>query len=177
VFIGIVLAAGRSARMGRPKALLRCHPSGETFAARVVRTLREGGLPQVLVVGRPDDDGLRAEIGRAWPSVPYIENPAPDRGQLSSLIVGIDRALALGAGAVMVMPVDIPQVLPSTVAAVLAASAATGQPIVRASFRGRHGHPVIFREEVFDDLRGAARRGCSGRLPPVVRATSLMPDG
>ncbi|MGH8639503.1 MAG: nucleotidyltransferase family protein, partial [Burkholderiales bacterium] len=77
------------------------------------------------------------------------------RGQLSSLIVGIDYAQARGAHAVVVMPVDIPLVRSTTVAAVLAAMVGSDAPIVRATYGGRHGHPAIFRDDVFGDLRAA----------------------
>ena len=53
---GIVLAAGRSRRMGRAKALLPIGSSGETFIGRIVRVLRDSGVDDVLIVvadGRP----------------------------------------------------------------------------------------------------------------------------
>ncbi|MGH9371911.1 MAG: nucleotidyltransferase family protein [Vicinamibacterales bacterium] len=152
---GIVLAAGRSSRMGLPKALLPCMPGGETFVARAIRTLREGGVSDVVVVGRHEDEALRTVVARVDPSPYYAENPSPERGQLSSLLVGIDDARMRGADAVIVMPVDIPEVRPDTVAAVLAASERTAAPIVRATHGGRHGHPVIFRAVVFGELRAA----------------------
>lgn len=153
---GIVLAAGRSARMGRPKALLRCLPGDETFVARVVRTLREGGLHDVLVVGRTDDRALRAELRHIDPAPRFVANPDPDRGQLSSLIAGIDDAAIHGAEAVVVLPVDMPQVHAQTVAAIVAAlRGGSAAPILRAAHGGRHGHPVAFRQAVFDELRAA----------------------
>jgi molybdenum cofactor cytidylyltransferase len=153
--VGIVLAAGQSSRMGRPKALLPCLPSQETFVSRVVRILREGGVPEVVVIGRQDDDTLRAHVGGLVPPTPFVENPDPTRGQLSSLIVGVDFAEARSAGAVIVLPVDIPQVSPESVAALLAASRADAAPILRVEHGGRHGHPVLFRRVVFEQLRAA----------------------
>jgi molybdenum cofactor cytidylyltransferase len=153
--VGIVLAAGQSSRMGRPKALLPCLPAHETFVGRVVRTLREGGVPTVVVVGRQDDDMLRAHVGGLVPATAYLENPDPARGQLSSLIVGVDFAEAQGADAVVVMPVDIPQVRAESVVALLTASLTDPAPILRVEHDGRHGHPVLFRRAVFDQLRTA----------------------
>ncbi len=154
---GIVLAAGQSSRMGQPKALLRM-PDEETFVGQVIRTLREGGVSDVLVVGRPEDGVLKAHVAGIMPPTSYVENPAPGRGQLSSMLAGIDHAQALGAHAVMVMPVDIPLVRPRTVAQILSAFSAGTAPIVRATHGGRHGHPVIFGEAVFADLRSADPR-------------------
>ena len=156
---GIVLAAGRSSRMGRSKALLPCGPGRETFVARVVRTLQEGGVSNTLVVGRPLDTRLRAEVEHLAGAVTrYVENPAPDRGQLSSLIVGMDHASRRGAQAIIVMPVDMPQVRPASVAAIVAAFAEVRHSqalIFRAAYEGRHGHPVIFHRSIFDELRVA----------------------
>lgn len=152
---GIVLAAGASSRMGRPKALLTCPPTTETFVARIARVLREGGVPDIIVVGRPEDDDLRAHVAGLVPPPVWVENPDAARGQLSSVNVGIQHARARGATAVVVMPVDIPQVRPGSVAALLAAAAASRAPIARVGHAGRHGHPVLFRDVVFDDLRTA----------------------
>jgi molybdenum cofactor cytidylyltransferase len=152
---GIVLAAGESSRIGRPKALLRCAPADDTFIARIVRTVREAGVSDVIVVGRPEDEALRSHVGGFRPHVAYVENPAPARGQLSSLITGIDCAEIRGAGAALVMPVDIPLVRAATIARVLAAAAESRALIVRATHGGRHGHPVLFRAAVFTALRTA----------------------
>ena len=155
---GIVLAAGWSRRMGRPKALLPCLPGGETFVARTVRILGGGGVDGVIVVGRSDDEGLQAELGRLSPEPAFVVNPDPDRGQLSSVLAGVDAAATRGAEAVMVLPVDLPQVRPETVAAILGAFAERHPSIVRATHRGRHGHPVLFARAVFGELRAADPR-------------------
>ncbi|MGH9308188.1 MAG: nucleotidyltransferase family protein [Vicinamibacterales bacterium] len=152
---GIVLAAGQSRRMGRPKALLRCAPTSDTFITRIVGTFREATVSNVVVVGRPDDEALRSHVAELRPQVEYVENPAPMRGQLSSLITGLERAEACGAAAVLVMPVDTPLVRAGSIARVLAAAAESSALIVRATHQGRHGHPVLFRAPIFTALRTA----------------------
>lgn len=150
---GIVLAAGASSRMGRPKALLPCGDAGVTFVASVILALREGGIDDVLVVGRAGDGALRLEVetrgGR------FVENPRPDDGQLSSLVAGLNVADHPGVRAVLVTPVDVPMISKRTVAALLGAFNESSAPIVRAVYRGRHGHPVIFSRAVFPELRRA----------------------
>src|SRR6266542_3178671 len=85
---GIVLAAGKSLRMGRTKALL---PIGadETFLSRVVRTLRDGGVDDVIVVIGADADVLRSAIAREKIPVRVVENPDYEQGQLSSLVAAL----------------------------------------------------------------------------------------
>ncbi len=150
---GIILAAGRSARMGTSKALLTAS-AGETFVSRLLTTLREGGIAAPLVVGRPDDDPLRREVERRCGE--YVVNPTADEGgQLSSLLAGLAAADRGGLRGLMVVPVDAPLLTPATVATLLAVFDATLAPIVRPRYRGRHGHPVVFARTVFADLRRA----------------------
>jgi molybdenum cofactor cytidylyltransferase len=154
--IGIVLAAGESKRMGRPKALLPCPPDGHTFVTQAVRTLHTGGIDEVGVVGRPHDSALRTEVSRqARPVVAYLENLTPERGQISSLLVGVSYAEACDADGVMVLPVDIPSVKAATVRSLCDAFDRGAARIVRAVYQGRHGHPVIFGRPVFAELRAA----------------------
>jgi nicotine blue oxidoreductase len=149
---GLILAAGRSSRFGKPKALLPTGAGGPPFLEQLVRTFRAAGVDEVLVVGRPHDEPLRMEVARL--ATKFVENPHAERGQLSSLVCGLSAAGPAVRG-VAVMPVDIPLVRVETVAAVRSAFERSGAPIARATYRGRHGHPVIFGSEVFDELRRA----------------------
>jgi molybdenum cofactor cytidylyltransferase len=152
---GVILAAGRSTRMGRPKALLQA-PCGRTFVARLVDTLSLGGVDGAFVVGRSDDEALRLTVESLAPRARWIENPDADAGgQLSSLLAGLRKADRPGIRALMVVPVDAPMILADTVATLIATFSATGAPIIRPRYRGRNGHPVVFSRAVFDELRRA----------------------
>jgi molybdenum cofactor cytidylyltransferase len=153
VIAGIILAAGRSSRMGTSKALLPT-PQGASFVARLLTTLREGGIVNPLVVGREDDEPLRAEVERHAGA--YVANADADAGgQLSSLLAGLAAVDRAGVRGAMVVPVDAPLLAASTVAALLAVFDATLAPIVRPRYQGRHGHPAIFSRMVFGELRSA----------------------
>jgi molybdenum cofactor cytidylyltransferase len=147
----IVLAAGASTRMGRPKALLRA--GNRTFVRRILDTLRAAGVVDAVVVVRPGHHDTVAEIGAAGALT--IVNPDPDRGQLSSLVAGLDAVDVAGVEAVIVTLVDVPLVDPATVRTLLSRAEISPAPIVRACHRHRHGHPVIFKRAVFDALRRA----------------------
>jgi molybdenum cofactor cytidylyltransferase len=149
---GVILAAGRSSRFGRSKALLPVEPGGPTFVARLIGVFHEAGIDEVLVVGRPADTPLRDAVTAA--AGRFIVNADADRGQLSSLLVALDAIDAAVQG-VIVMPVDIPLIRASTIAAVRSAFVRSSSPIARARHDGRHGHPVIFGSAVFDELRRA----------------------
>ena len=153
--VGIVLAAGQSTRMGQPKALLPCPPAGRTFVTQIIHVLREGGVDTIAVIGRVNDPDLRREIAAAVPPVCYVENPSPELGQLSSVLAGVAFAEAQEAAGILVLPVDMPLIRPETVRAALGAFAAGDEPVLRATYQGGHGHPVIFGAAVFPALRRA----------------------
>jgi molybdenum cofactor cytidylyltransferase len=151
--IAIVLAAGASSRMGRPKALL---PVGaETFVSRVCRVLTDGGIGDVIVVVGPETAGVPDELERAGIRARVVENPWRDQGQLTSLQVGLAAADRPGVEAVLVHLVDAPLLAPSTVRAVVDTFRRTRAPVVRPLVGARHGHPVLFARSAFDDLRTA----------------------
>lgn len=167
--------------MGRPKALLSCPPDGHTFVTQAIRTLCAGGVEEVVVVGRPDDHALRDEIGRHTSPVPYLENQTPELGQLSSLLVGLTYAEACDAGAVMVLPVDIPTVSSATVRMLLDAFEQGPEPLVRAVHGGNHGHPLIIGRSLFAELRAVdpsvGARAVLRRDPSRVREVEVADPG
>jgi molybdenum cofactor cytidylyltransferase len=150
----IVLAAGGSTRMGRPKALLTIGPSGETFLDHITGTLAAAGIEETIVVLGADAAAVQAGVAPA-PRTRFVVNPAPERGQLSSLLTGLRVADRPGVGAVLVTLVDIPLVTAETVRSLVEAHRTGRALITRPSSGGRHGHPVIFNRVVFGDLRHA----------------------
>jgi molybdenum cofactor cytidylyltransferase len=157
VIAAIVLAAGESTRMGAPKALLP-DGAGRLFITRLLRTLGEAGFASVTVVtGTLHRELVAAVAADVTPrlSVTFARNGQPERGQLSSLLVGLDAVATAGVGAALVTLVDVPFVSVSTVRAVVGAYAATRAPIVRPASGERHGHPVIFDAALFAELRRA----------------------
>jgi CTP:molybdopterin cytidylyltransferase MocA len=152
---GVILAAGRSARMGRSKSLLTC-ADGRTFVHALADALRRGGADPIAVVGRPDDEALREEVAGMAPPLRLVINEEADRGgQLSSLLAGLRDADRPAVRGLLVVPVDAPLITAATVAALVQVFNATGPPIVRARHGGRNGHPVIFSRALFDELRAA----------------------
>jgi molybdenum cofactor cytidylyltransferase len=162
---GIVLAAGASTRMGQAKAALPFGQTGETVLSRVVGTLLRGGVPSVIVVAGAHIDAVRMAMPSHEARARVIEHVGWQQGQLSSLLKGLESIADPQLEAAVVTLVDVPMVLPSTVAAVIAAWRRTQAPIVRPaefaqgaqSAQGavRHGHPVVFDRSVFADLRAA----------------------
>jgi molybdenum cofactor cytidylyltransferase len=168
---GIILAAGASTRMGRPKALLTLS-DGSTFVQAVTASLIGGGVADVLIVGRPDDRGLRDEV-EGLSRTRFVENARAEEGQLSSVVAGLNAADRPGVGAVLVTLVDLPLIKAETVRTLIDTFLSTHALIARTSHRGRHGHPVIFARRVFDELRHAepqvgAKSVIRAHLPSVL---------
>lgn len=149
--VGVILAAGASSRMGRPKALLPHPASGRSFVRHLVEVFRAAGADEIIVVGRSEDPSLEVETTDS--GARFEANPDPSRGQLSSLLVGVDRAESLDASGILSTPVDMPGISRSAVAAVIAAGRQGSYPLVRPTYRGRGGHPVYFSRTLFDELR------------------------
>ncbi|HZN55608.1 MAG TPA: nucleotidyltransferase family protein [Candidatus Polarisedimenticolaceae bacterium] len=141
----IVLAAGASSRLGRPKASLPVPHTGRTFAETVLATLRAAEVGVVRVVVAP---------GAAGPNPEEVVNPDPGRGMLSSVQTGL-RALPPEVEAVLVWPVDHPFVTVGTVRSLVDRFRSGAPPVVVPSYRGRRGHPALFAARVIPELMTA----------------------
>lgn len=147
---GLVLAAGASRRMGRPKALLPLDESGLTFARAICDRLTAAAISPIVVVTRAD---LREPLAADLPGITVAVNADPDRGQLSSLLAGLD--LLGPCDAVLVTLVDLPRFQPSTVDGLVTRWRQRHAALVRPVHDGRHGHPAIFGRALLDALRQA----------------------
>lgn len=149
MIIAVVLSAGESSRMGRPKALLPIN--GQTFIERIVRALEGGGLGRILVVLGHNAEELRAGV-RHLP-VEVLLNPDYKQGQLSSLQVAVRRLLREAAcEGMLVHLVDHPYIDAALVDLMIRRFHESGKAIVVPRFGGRRGHPVIFSRALFAEL-------------------------
>ena len=126
--------------MGAPKATLP-DSEGRPFVARIVRTFIDAGVSRItIVVGSQLTAIARALEADDLPVRPrLIVNPDRSRGQLSSLLVGLDTAES-DIEAVLVTLVDVPLITSSTIRQIVAAWEAARPPVVRPAIGIRHGH-------------------------------------
>ncbi|RKY22156.1 MAG: nucleotidyltransferase family protein [Planctomycetota bacterium] len=147
--IAVLLAAGAGRRIGGCKALLEL--GGHTALARSMELLRAGGATGLRVVlgHQADEVQRRVDLSGCEVSV----NPDPDRGQTSSLKLGLGAG-PLPGGACLLHTVDHPLARAEDVAALLSAWGlrAPGIQIVAPSVVGRRGHPVVLGAAAVQEL-------------------------
>lgn len=161
----IVLAAGKSTRMGRPKATLPL--AAETFLSRIVRTFHHAGVDDVVVVVGHEAQAIMASLSHAGVSARFVLNPDYESGQFSSLLKGLDAVDTAEVSGALVTLVDVPLVTAATVRAVIERYQRTHAPIVRPTRGLEHGHPVLIERSIFGEIRAADP---PGGAKPVIRA-------
>jgi molybdenum cofactor cytidylyltransferase len=166
VIPALILAAGKSTRMGTAKALLPLGPS-DTFLTRIIRTFQQAGVDDVVVVLGHEADAIEASVVARGLSCRFVRNAEYERGQLSSLLAGLRAVDRPGTAAVLLTLVDVPLVAASTVRAVLDRYRQTRAPVVRAIHGALHGHPVLIDRALFDELLTAPPEAGA---KPVIRA-------
>lgn len=161
---GVILAAGRSTRMGggASKLLLPWGPDGKPIVATVAATLRAAGLQRVVAVlghqAGPVADAL------ASTGVETVRNPEHERGLSTSIASGV-RAAGDADGWLFALG-DMPAVCAPTVRALLDAFAAAASPAIAVPVcGGRRGNPVLFGAAWREELLGLqGDRGAKGLL-------------
>jgi molybdenum cofactor cytidylyltransferase len=146
----IILAAGDSTRMGYPKALLPIE--NEVFLTRVMGIVRKIGLADpVIILGRA--------AGMIQPAI--ADRPAririnqnPDRGQLSSIQLGLS-SLDAQVEACMIWPVDQPAVSETLVYKLAQLFVQSECLLAFLNFEGKRGHPAIFHRALFREFLDA----------------------
>jgi molybdenum cofactor cytidylyltransferase len=144
----IILAAGRSERMGAFKPLL---PFGsQTVIDSCIKLLRDGGVETVVVVLGQDRRAEELEQHLKHSRVSFAVNPDAASEMGASIACGV-RELPEGAKAVVITPADHPAV-PAEVIEQLIREWHQGSRLVMPIWKGRGGHPVLvdlsFRREL-----------------------------
>lgn len=152
----MILAAGESTRMGTDKALLSWPPvssgvasAGQTFLSSAIEAL--GPFTDMVIVVAGKNESVLAPIVFANAAF-LVRNPKPERGQFSSLQVGLQEVLNRGRDAALVTLVDRPPASAATLQTLCDEFPTPGSGIwaVIPEYGGRHGHPVLLVREMIE---------------------------
>lgn len=139
----VVPAAGLSTRMGQPKLLLAI--DGQPLIARVLAAWKAGGVEQIAVVVRPDDEPLIATVREAGiePVIPPVAPP----DMKASLQFGLQHVQQQFKPDIrdvwLVAPADMPGLSPQIIKRLISESASRPGTILIPTLEGRRGHPVL----------------------------------
>jgi molybdenum cofactor cytidylyltransferase len=155
----IVLAAGESSRMGRPKLLLPFF--GRTIVECTVENVLGSLVSEVMVVTGSE----ASRISSLFDSRPVriVWNDDYAEGMVTSIIAGM-RCASPDAEAVLVLPGDQPMISSATINLLLAAFEAGHRGMAIPVYRGRTGHPALFSLSYRDELINSPDRGARGLI-------------
>jgi molybdenum cofactor cytidylyltransferase len=167
MIVAVILSAGESSRMGRPKALLPI--DGVRFVEKIVSALKSTDVGNIIVVLGHNAEEMRQKISDL--PVTILINHDYKQGQLSSLQVAISHLESSSEGSpvdgILVHLVDHPYISTTLVDLMIKRFYETKKLMVVPRFQGRRGHPVIFARALFSELLAA---GPDQGAKPVVHA-------
>jgi molybdenum cofactor cytidylyltransferase len=144
----VILSAGASRRMGRPKALLPYREG--TFLEHLIEITRNPRIGLTRVVLGAGADEIRA-AANFDPSI-VVLNPEWEKGHLSSICAGLRSLEGNDVDGIILCPVDHPLVSALLVNELVDRFYKEKKAIVVPTYNGRRGHPVIFSRTLFGEL-------------------------
>ena len=159
----IVLAAGRSKRMGKLKPLLRFVYSAEatppregrndqTFLEHIISVLRNSDVDRITVVLGAGADKIKQSADLSGTNI--VINKDYQKGQLSSLIAGI-KENPKDTEAILLCLVDNPFIIEDVINKIVHTFKETNSPIIVPVFDKKRGHPTLFSKSLFGELLNA----------------------
>ena len=147
----VILSAGASSRMGRPKALLPYRES--TFLEHLIQVTRHPRIGVTRVVLGAGAEVIRT-MAKLDPSI-VVLNPDWEQGQLSSICTGVRSLDGIDTDGMVLCPVDHPLVSAQLVRELVDRFYEERKAIVLPTFKGRRGHPAIFSSALYSELLAA----------------------
>lgn len=146
---GVVLAAGKSSRMGSPKLTLPWG-GGQTVIGSVVAALHDGGVERIVVVVGGDREAVETALAGA--GVEFSFNPDYEHGEMLSSVQAGLRALGPEVAAAMLAPGDLPDLRADTVERVRSAWEADRLHVCAPIHGSRRGHPLMIPRRFWPEL-------------------------
>jgi molybdenum cofactor cytidylyltransferase len=160
----IILAAGESKRMKKPKMLLPF--GGKTMIEKVIENVTASEVDKTVVVLGSGKDKIMKVTGKL--PVMHCYNDRYKQGMLSSVKCGL-RFLPEHFDAVIILPGDLPMIGPDVINLLIKAYRKSGKGILIPIFSDKRGHPLLvssrYREEIEKLDGNEGLRALAGRFP------------
>lgn len=144
----VILSAGSGTRIGIPKLKLKI--GEDYFINLIINRLKFAGIENIVCIVRNDD---KEWFNQNVLSVPYLENLNPESGMIHSVLLGINHFK--DSFGVVVFPVDHPLVKTDTITSLIEVFETNIDSIVKPSFVGISGHPIIIPNQLFKFIKGS----------------------
>ena len=156
----LLLAAGASTRMGRPKQLLPYQ--GRTLLRHAAETAVASGCAPIALVTGALHEALVAEVSGL--PIAVVHNPDWKTGMASSIRTGLVAVTTARPAAVLIMLCDQPLVTPELLCQLVAQQRQTQAPIVAAAYGDTLGVPVVFAQTMLPELLQLQGQQGAGQL-------------
>ncbi len=151
MLVAVILSAGASSRMGRPKALLPYREG--TFLEHLIEVTRHPRIAITRVVLGAGAETIRT-AAKLDPSV-VVLNPDWELGQLSSIWAALRSLEGIESDGIILCPVDHPLVSARLVSELVERFYQEKKSIVVPTYKNRRGHPAIFSSALYNELLAA----------------------
>jgi len=173
----IILAAGNSSRLGRPKQLVPYR--GQTLLTHTITQIRNAGVHPVVVTGAFHEEVSDSLDGQ---QLDIVFNPAWEEGMASGIVAGLSKILKQhpDVNAVIIAVCDQPFISSELLLQMVNTLDASGKAIIACTYADSVGTPVLFGRAYFQQL--LALSGSEGakklvKQHPADLATIPFPDG
>ena len=170
----IILAAGESSRLGRPKQLLPFN--GTTLIGNVLRAVLDSAVKPAVLVSGAHSELIKKEVGNQ--PILIVQNPGWRTGIASSIRTGIDTILQTEPllSSVILLVSDQPFVTAELINHMIAEKTRSGKAIIACAYQDTLGTPVLFDRRYFKhlmDLKG--QEGAKKLLSTFSKAVASVP--
>lgn len=146
----VILAAGKSTRFPGNKLLVRI--GEESLIEKIVKTSLKSRVDEIVVVTGYESDKVKKALEEAGNDrIKIVYNQFYEEGQSTSVRTGVREVLGEVDG-VMIHPADVAFITSEDIDRLIEVFELTRAPIVVASHRGRHGHPILFSKSIYHEI-------------------------
>lgn len=146
---GIILAAGKSSRMGKFKPLLKI--GGKTAAKRLIDSCKDGGIHNIVLVTGYNSEELEKSLNKE--NIVVIQNNDYEQGMFTSIQTGIKKALDIGDfHAFFLFLVDVPLVPAHVISSLYNLSMENPDKLMVPCYEGKKGHPLVIPKGFVNEI-------------------------